>query len=75
MKVNLTYYKQTGKYYTEGSYETGKVCLFEIFNEVRQKVQDRILPGLVEGCSEFIVGIDVPNHPHNHPRLIIPNRG
>lgn len=74
MKVSLTYFKETGKYYSEGSYETEKEHLFEIFNEVRQKVQDRILPRLVKGCSEFIVSIDVPDHPHNHPRLIVPSK-
>lgn len=73
MKVNLTYFKDTGKYYSEGSYETEKEHLFSIFQEVQQKVQDRILPGLVRGCSEFIVGIDVPDHPNNHPRLIVPS--
>jgi hypothetical protein len=71
MKVNLTYFKQTGKYYSKGSYETDKEHLFQIFEEVRLMVQAGTLPGLCRGCNEFIVGIDVPDHPHNHPHLVI----
>jgi len=31
----------------------------------------QVLPGLHIGHSEVIVSVDVPNHPHNHPKLII----
>jgi len=71
MKVNLIYFKQTGKYYSEGDYETEKEHLFEIFDEVRKKLRRRILPGLIQGHSNFIVSVDVPDHPHRHPKLII----
>lgn len=31
MKVKLTYFKRSGKYYSEGEYETKMVHMFEIF--------------------------------------------
>ncbi len=71
-RVKLTYFRLSGKYYSEGEYESAKTHLFEIWREVRQFLLTRKLPGLVEGCSEFIILVDVPEHPHEHPRLIIP---
>jgi len=73
MKVNLVYFKQNGKYYTEGSYESLKQRLYEIHDEVRTLLRIKLLPGLMNGHSNFIVSVDVPAHPHNHPHLIIEN--
>ena len=70
MKVNLIYFKQTGKFFSEGTYETEKEHLFQIFTEVREKTHSGDLPGLIKGHSEFLVSIDVPDHPHRHPHLI-----
>lgn len=69
MKVKLTYFKESGKYYSDGNYETNKIHLFEIFKEVKQKLDDRCLPGLIKNHSYFIVLIDVPEHQNNHPHL------
>lgn len=71
MKVNLEYFKKTGRYYSECSYVTTKEHLYEIFEEVRNLKEAKMLPGLVKGHSEFIVHIDVPEHPNNHPKLIV----
>lgn len=71
MKVNLTYFRKGGKYYSEGSYETTRAELFEIHNEVRRMLEMRSCPGLIKNHSNFIVSVDVPEHPHNHPRLVI----
>jgi hypothetical protein len=76
--VKLTIFKPTGKYYTEGKYETEKPHLFQIWDEVAQKVRDRKIPGLVDGScwsdkpgeENWMVSVDVPDHPHNHPRII-----
>lgn len=69
MKVLLTYFKPTGKYYSEGDYETSKTDLWKIWNEIKEMVLKGQLPGLVEGAREFIVSVNVPDHPHNHPHL------
>lgn len=69
--VKLTYFKSGGKYYSGGEYQTKKKDLGDIWDEVRHMRSIRHLPGLAEGCSEFVVLIEVPDHPHNHPRLIV----
>jgi len=70
MKVELTYFKKSGKYYTTGEYETDKDYLHEIFIEVRQMMCDGDCPGL-NGAGEFTVLIDVPEHVYNHPALVM----
>lgn len=70
--VRLTYFKKSGKYYSEGEYISHHLHLLDIFREVRCMVEDtKKLPGLVDGAVEFHVLIDVPNHPHSHPALIV----
>ena len=69
--VKLSYFKTRGKWYSDGEYQSKHTELFDIWDEVRGMRDKRHLPGLMEGCSEFIVLIDVPDHPHNHPHLII----
>ena len=71
MLVKLTYFKQSGKYYSEGTYTTNRKDLGSIWYDVSLLMQDKELPGLTEGHSEFIVLVDVPEHPHRHPRLIL----
>lgn len=72
MKVNLNYFKPTtGKFYSTGSYETEKEQIYEIFEEVRELRFNGKLPDLVEGCTQFIVHIDVPDHHMNYPALIL----
>lgn len=71
MKVKLTYFKESGKYYSDGEYDTKIKNLFDIWDEVRQMLDSGIRPGLCDGANEFIVSVDVPDHEHNHPKLII----
>lgn len=71
MLVKLTYFKYTGKYYASGEYETTQPELWEIFNEVRDKLEAKQLPGLLDGCGDFYVLVNVPEHKNNHPALII----
>lgn len=70
MKVELTYFKERGKYYSGGEYETECEHMFQIFCEVRVMVEQRKLPELVDGAHGYHVLINVPDHPHNHPHLI-----
>ena len=73
MIIKLTYFKQSGKYYTaEDMYILEKdTPLYEIWAKVEQLKIDKKLPGLMEGHSDFIVLVDAPEHPHNHPHLIL----
>jgi hypothetical protein len=71
MTVKLTYFKPSGNYYWDDEYQTNKEDMFEIASEVRTLRDIGHLPGLVQGHSKFIVLIDVPEHPHNHPILIV----
>ena len=69
--VNLTYFKDTGKYYSDSWYFSQFTDLGDIWNEVRQMWHNGPLPGLSGTKCEFLVLVDVPDHEHNHPRLII----
>jgi len=71
-KVEIMYFKQSGKYYTDGSYQTDKLHMFEIFEEVEELFRHKRRPGLVHGENEFYAVVSVPNHPHDHPALILP---
>ncbi len=72
MKVELTYFKTGGKYYSEGTYETEYPDLFDVWSEVRDLLKVGMLPGLCDGAKDFIVLINAPEHEHNHPRLVLP---
>lgn len=71
MIVKLTYFKPSGKYYSNGCYTTHKVELYDIWNEVENMQVRKELPGLSPGHSDFIISVDVPEHPHRHPHLIL----
>jgi len=69
--VHLTYFKPTGKYYSTGEYATTADHLYEVWEDVRGMLDRRELPGLQRGHSLYIVHVDVPDHPHRHPHLVI----
>ena len=71
MKVLLTYFKLTGKFYASGEYETTLKDLGEIWNEVSEMLNPGRLPGLIEGHSQFFVTVNVPDHEYNHPHLVM----
>jgi len=73
-RVNLTYFKPSGKYYSEGDYQSNKENLWEIFQEVKNKLAAGDRPGLVDGPNTFYAVINVPEHPHDHPFLVVPDR-
>jgi hypothetical protein len=66
-KVNLKYFKSSGKYYTSGEYRSSLKMYYDIVTEVRQMLRDGHLPGLVVGCKEFDILVEVRNAP---PHLI-----
>lgn len=70
--VNITYFKSSGKYYAEGEYRSEKDNLSDIFKECREMLKSGNRPGLVDGPCEFYAVVESPEHPHNHPCLIVP---
>lgn len=78
MKVRLTYFNERGKYKYEGEYETDKVILQDVFDEVRAMSKRGEYPGTtITTPGAFHVLIDVPDHEFNHPHLVSafdPNR-
>jgi len=68
--VKLIYFKESGKYYSSGSYETNCEHMFEIFAEVKDKVHNGELPGLMKGSKHYHVLIADSNHPQFYPGLI-----
>ena len=71
LKVRLDYFKESGKWYTEGEYITEKEFLHDIWKEVEHKRSIGELPGLIKGGgSDFIISVDVPDNELNHPHLI-----
>lgn len=73
LTCKLTYFKRTGKFYDEGSFDVPEtMSLHEIWDMVRAKKNAGQLPGLVEGAGrEFIVSVNVPGHRHEHPHLVV----
>lgn len=68
-KVKLTYFKTTGKYYADGEYTSKQKDTYDIWDEVEDMFFIGKRPELTEGPQEFIVMIEVPDHP---PRLVFP---
>ncbi len=71
MEVQLTYFKSNGTFYSSGRYNTYKMEMFQIFDEVRQLLNSGKLPDLVDN-AKFITLVNVPAHENNYPALIIP---
>lgn len=71
MKVELIYFKPSGKYYSSGDYETTRQHIFEIFEEVQDMADEGNLPGLMPGSFSFHILIGVPKHPQNYPHLLV----
>lgn len=71
--VKLTYFKRSGKFYDDGSFEVlESTSLHAIWSQVREMRESGKLPGLVDGAGrEFMVLVNVPGHPHEHPYIIV----
>lgn len=69
MPLTLTYFKRTGKYYSQGQYEPQSDVFHKIVAEVDALVRKKELPGLMKGHSEFIVHFVAGDVPH----IIVPD--
>jgi hypothetical protein len=69
LTVELTYFKDNGKYYSGGNFNTHLDDLFSIWECIRQMPKH---PGLSTNWfnSGFIL-VEVPKHPSNHPILLL----
>ena len=62
--VKLSYFKESGKYYAEGSFRIDETELFhEIINRVRDLHEKGRLPGLAPGAVEYGVLIQMEAAP------------
>jgi hypothetical protein len=59
--VKLTYFKQSGKYYSEGILQVTTTKPWEIYTIVRQLLKTRRLPELVDNHDNYIVLVDIPD--------------
>jgi hypothetical protein len=72
MKAELIYFKESGKYYSHAEMEIqGDKSLYEIWEIVRNLLRERRLPGLCNDHSNYLVLVNVPGHPQEHPHLIV----
>jgi hypothetical protein len=65
-KVKLQYFKQSGKFYEEGEYESRLVAPHQIFDEVRELKAKCQLPNI--SGNEFNIYVDIVDA---YPGLII----
>lgn len=70
-KVELTYFKESGKYYSDGEYVSEQEQLWKIWEEVAEMFRRGERPGLVDGKQEFNTLVNVPDHPHAHPHIVM----
>jgi len=69
-KIQLQYFKKSGKYYTDGEYETEKEFMWEISDEIKEmKATRENLPGI--GGTDWIIHVDSKDHPNAYPILIL----
>lgn len=59
--VKFTYYKKSGKYYSEGekSYST-ELNYYELYQAIVKDLDNGIRPGLVDGALEFYCVVSGP---------------
>lgn len=72
--VELLYFHEGGKWGYEGSYISKKTYLHQIWEEVIIMQVAGKLPGVLPGSHDFIISVDVPDHPNRHPHLLIPQK-
>lgn len=69
--VVLTYFKPSGKYYSEGTYVTKQSTEADVNQEVRTLLQEGTLPDLAPGCGkDFTILVDYGRGLLSVPALI-----
>lgn len=68
-EIKLQYFKPNGKFYSDGSYKSDKVHMFEIEDEIRQLRANGKLPGITGNV--WIIYVNAKAHPQGYPLLIL----
>jgi hypothetical protein len=72
LKVKLTYFRKSGKYYSNGKFDVpDDTPYFVIIEKVRKMQRDGKLPGLAQGYTNVLIYIRCPGHEHDHPRILV----
>ena len=72
-KVQLIYFRQTGKFLTTAEMTIARDEIDEIWKEVDEMRRLGGLPGLRPGAGrDLLISIDVPDHPQRIPHLVMP---
>ncbi|BES79973.1 hypothetical protein [Yersinia phage vB_Yru_GN1] len=71
IKVKLTYFKRSGKYYTEGEYESEHKWLHDITDEIHKMRSEGKLPGINGAGEDFIIHVDMGDTETAVPALIV----
>lgn len=58
-RAKLTYFKPSGKWYATTHYKVNQTVWHNIIEEIKKLKEQRKLPGLMEGHSDFYVLIDL----------------
>lgn len=72
-KVEIQYFRHSGRYYTSGEYITevkDRTNVYAVHAEVRDKFARGDYPGLVSARPQYHALVLVPGHPYEHPLLI-----
>lgn len=73
-KIKFTYFKPSGKFYSEGEYMTHESVFYYVEEEIRAMLEEGKRPGLVDGHDGFHVVIDASDHPGGFP-VMFPGQG
>lgn len=72
-KLELQYFKPSGKYYSSGEFLTTEEDMLKVFDYVKLCQTEGKLPGLTPGGGKnFTIYVNAENHPNGFPILIPP---
>lgn len=63
MKTKLTYFKESGKYYAEGEYDTTATVFHEAISEIATKLNRGEAPGLIKMDPSFDTLVQIEHCP------------
>jgi hypothetical protein len=73
-RVQLTYFRQTGKFLTTAETSIAHEAITEIWKEVDSRRRLGDLPGLRPGAGrDLFVVVDVPDHPQRVLHMVMPS--
>lgn len=70
-KIQLTYFKENGTFYSSAEFVSDKMYMFEIFDDVKAMKDENKLPELATGGWDGPILVDSKTHPNAYPGLIL----